>query len=723
MPIDIGVVALACVLAIAAGPIAGIHPSHAAQPQPPTPEPLAPEPLAPESLAPESLAPESLAPESPTPDGDAAAGPTPDGKSPEGDDWAGEYLDDPLAAIDSPTLEQLTEAMTDERLSLNVLSDHFPRAQSLSRDQQRQFLVEALAHPTLAVRQQAAVQLDRLGMLSEVIADRLRLLAVDADAATREIGILGLDTILASELPRDDQYIRSLVETLATGSPAAQVAATEQLRRLGPIAVPSLLDALTDPTRGKAAAVALGGIASPPMEAWPEAAAMRDGDEPSPDGRVAKTMMAPSPMAAAPPMSADGETPQAREIDPTEPTTVRVYYGTNRQIVDQPVVISKRVIALNIGVISLAIFIPALLIFAVGGRKSESLPTTSGRKPLRRWLALSAILWLVAILWSIPTLNTAMRLAYSQHQGVTFGPRRSEGGVKHYGFCDVSIPPSHQVGMVESPTFGREDEDRHVILKRTELMQQDVFFQQIRQVLESLPEPRGCFVFIHGYNVSFDSAAKRTAQIYYDLKFQGVPIFYSWPSRASVRHYFSDRNEIQYSRELIKGFLLDVAQRSGADRVHVIAHSMGADAVAGAIASMDPGEKVFDQIILAAPDIDADVFMSQIAPRLPQVSKRTTLYCSKNDWALRLSYHFNDSLRAGDSSLGPLIVPGLDTVDASSIDTELLGHSYYGNCIDILQDVEQLFLHNPDPPDRNLVDLKLDGPAWTFPRLLVESPR
>jgi esterase/lipase superfamily enzyme len=166
-----------------------------------------------------------------------------------------------------------------------------------------------------------------------------------------------------------------------------------------------------------------------------------------------------------------------------------------------------------------------------------------------------------------------------------------------------------------------------------------------------------------------------------------------------------------------------VAQRSGADRVHVIAHSMGADAVAGAIASMDPGEKVFDQIILAAPDIDADVFMSQIAPRLPQVSKRTTLYCSKNDWALRLSYHFNDSLRAGDSSLGPLIVPGLDTVDASSIDTELLGHSYYGNCIDILQDVEQLFLHNPDPPDRNLVDLKLDGPAWTFPRLLVESPR
>ena len=41
------------------------------------------------------------------------------------------------------------------------------------------------------------------------------------------------------------------------------------------------------------------------------------------------------------------------------------------------------------------------------------------------------------------------------------------------------------------------------------------------------------FVFIHGYNVAFDDAIYRTAQIAYDLSFDGPPILYSWPSRAS----------------------------------------------------------------------------------------------------------------------------------------------------------------------------------------------
>ncbi len=35
---------------------------------------------------------------------------------------------------------------------------------------------------------------------------------------------------------------------------------------------------------------------------------------------------------------------------------------------------------------------------------------------------------------------------------------------------------------------------------------------------------------MHGYNTSFDNALYRTAQIAYDLDFDGATFLYSWPS-------------------------------------------------------------------------------------------------------------------------------------------------------------------------------------------------
>ena len=45
---------------------------------------------------------------------------------------------------------------------------------------------------------------------------------------------------------------------------------------------------------------------------------------------------------------------------------------------------------------------------------------------------------------------------------------------------------------------------------------------------------------------------------------------------------------------------------------------------------------------------------------------------------------------------------GLDTIDASEIDTDLLGHSYYGDCLPLLQDVELLLEKNLPPQERRL---------------------
>jgi esterase/lipase superfamily enzyme len=250
-------------------------------------------------------------------------------------------------------------------------------------------------------------------------------------------------------------------------------------------------------------------------------------------------------------------------------------------------------------------------------------------------------------------------------------------------------------------------------------LEQAAFYAAIKQKLEGLSDTsRDCLLYVHGYNVAFDDAAMRAAQIHHDLQFAGTTMFYSWPSRASVQHYFSDRNEIRFSHTLIKEFLRGVLDNVPVDRFHIVAHSMGADALCQALLELDPDGEIFDQIILAAPDIDADVFKQQILPRLQQYGHRTTLYCSKNDWALHASKHFNDSLRAGDSSMGPLVMAGLDTVDASEMDTELLGHSYYGNCLRLLDDLRLLIEHNRPPAERELEPLfeVPDIPYWKFIR-------
>ncbi|MFN6130655.1 MAG: alpha/beta hydrolase, partial [Planctomycetota bacterium] len=147
--------------------------------------------------------------------------------------------------------------------------------------------------------------------------------------------------------------------------------------------------------------------------------------------------------------------------------------------------------------------------------------------------------------------------------------------------------------------------------------------------------------------------------------------------------------------------------------------SMGADATCRAIAELGDRGRIFDQIVLAAPDIDREVFRVQIAPRLIKTAVRTTLYCSKNDLALMLSRNFNDSMRAGDSSAGALVVRDVDTIDASGIDTDLLGHSYYGDCLPLLNDVRSLLQASLPPQQRQLQPWPVDDGLmyWTLPDL------
>jgi esterase/lipase superfamily enzyme len=121
-----------------------------------------------------------------------------------------------------------------------------------------------------------------------------------------------------------------------------------------------------------------------------------------------------------------------------------------------------------------------------------------------------------------------------------------------------------------------------------------------------------------------------------------------------------------------------------------------------------PAGVTISQVILAAPDVDADNF-ANLARKIDGFAKGVTLYAASNDRALIISRNFWQTPRAGDVlSNGPLIIPGIDTIDitAASTDSFALNHSGYAENNDLLQDIGKLIHDGLRPPDQRLSTLK-----------------
>jgi esterase/lipase superfamily enzyme len=154
------------------------------------------------------------------------------------------------------------------------------------------------------------------------------------------------------------------------------------------------------------------------------------------------------------------------------------------------------------------------------------------------------------------------------------------------------------------------------------------------------------------------------------------------------------------------------------------AHRVLADALKNLDKQMlNAEDTVFRQVVFAAPDIDREVFLNQIAPAIVNDHQHFTLYASSSDRALMLSKAFSGGPRAGDSLPEPVVVSGIDTIDATGIDTSLLGHSYYADPR-ALVDLFDLLGRNTAAAGRQGLDKK-DGPRglyWIFKPRETLSP-
>jgi esterase/lipase superfamily enzyme len=308
------------------------------------------------------------------------------------------------------------------------------------------------------------------------------------------------------------------------------------------------------------------------------------------------------------------------------------------------------------------------------------------------------------------------------------------------GRAMVTVPKAHQVPNVERPwtvkipytsvILYQQDEDpkRHFTIQELKAMSKEEVLALIRDRLRASKNFQDqALVFVHGYNNRFDDALFRTAQIAYDLKYDGAPFLYSWPSGAGIAGYPYDRESAQQAEPYLQQFLLMVLKETGAKNVSIIAHSMGNQLLLQVLRNLDrnsPEVARINQIILAAPDVDRDSFQF-LASQIRGVGHGITMYASSNDMALGISRRFAGGVpRAGDvpAGVGPIVVSGVDTIDVSALSTEYLAlnHSSYAEKTGLLKDIELVLRTGTRPPEIRLPLLERikggQGDYWRYPR-------
>jgi esterase/lipase superfamily enzyme len=280
-----------------------------------------------------------------------------------------------------------------------------------------------------------------------------------------------------------------------------------------------------------------------------------------------------------------------------------------------------------------------------------------------------------------------------------------------YGATTISIPSLHKPGELELPSLWRlewsSNSERYFQVKSVTPLDSVEAQSQIREALAHA-KSKSLLLFVHGYNVSFLEASYRAAQLAYDLRFPGLTMFYSWPSAATTAGYLHDEESARLAVSIFNELLDDIASLKNCDELYIIAHSMGNRVVGDALAErVKTGKDVgkIRELMLAAPDINVEIFKSDIAPFLAKVAAaRKTIYASSQDLALRASNVVHGFSRVGDTKDGVIVYPTFDTIDASAVAPLLrsFGHSYVLDSSVVLNDVEDVFVWHRPASDRIL---------------------
>lgn len=270
-------------------------------------------------------------------------------------------------------------------------------------------------------------------------------------------------------------------------------------------------------------------------------------------------------------------------------------------------------------------------------------------------------------------------------KAVLFGGKRSSS--LHFGDLTVSVPLNREPGSIKYPS-AKPDTAREFAVASVALTDDEaVMAAQLRSSLAEKPKgQRSIFMFVHGYNVSFAKGLFSTAQIQRDYRVRGATMHYSWPSASEAALYLYDRDSAEFARDgLVR--TLKIAEAANPESIILLAHSMGTFVTMEAMRTLalkgdnGPASRM-EALVLAAPDIDFDVFQTQIAA-LKTRPKSMIVLVSEKDRALQIS----SRLRGGAARVGSgfnkdeLTSDGLVVLDVATLTKkgDKLSHSTFAN--------------------------------------------
>jgi esterase/lipase superfamily enzyme len=258
----------------------------------------------------------------------------------------------------------------------------------------------------------------------------------------------------------------------------------------------------------------------------------------------------------------------------------------------------------------------------------------------------------------VPILVATTRQRTMADAGEMFGSERAAD--VSYAAITVSIPPdaSRKIGEVQWPVTLPGDPRTNFVTISADYTDKQSFLATITAVAKQTGRTK-VLVFVHGFNNRFDDAVYRFAQIVHDSKAPAIPVLFTWPSRgeARLRAYTYDRESANYSRDALEDLLNTLTTLSAITEVNLLAHSMGnwvaLEALRGrsirrnaATSPLKPDK--LKNVMLVAPDVDVDVFRTQIV-RMGPTHPRIALFVSQDDSALGLSkVIWGDVPRIGD---------------------------------------------------------------------------
>ena len=250
----------------------------------------------------------------------------------------------------------------------------------------------------------------------------------------------------------------------------------------------------------------------------------------------------------------------------------------------------------------------------------------------------------------VELLVATTRSAKGAEAGEMFTGERSHS----LSFADiaVSLPPDAQrkVGDVQWPARLPADPARDFVTTRADALGLPMATARLHALLAKT-KGRRVLVFVHGYNNRFDEAVYRFAQIAHDSRAAAVPLLFTWPSRGKLLAYAYDRESATYSRNALEDILQALARDPQVGEISILAHSMGNWVAIEALRQMSIRNrglpKKIAAVMLAAPDVDVDVFQTEIAD-IKAPSTNFSLFVSQDDRALAVSRHFwGDVARVG----------------------------------------------------------------------------